>query len=80
MEDKPVVINGKNIHFKGRYILDAVLDYLNVNLALDSASQVVVAGGSAGGLATFMNIDYIKSKLGKDVKLVGIPDAGFFLK
>ena len=40
-------------------------------------------GSSAGGLAVFLNIDYIASKIKEkashDTVVVGMPDGGFFL-
>jgi len=35
------------------------------------AKEVIVSGFSAGGLATLINIEYIKSKLNPNTKLIG---------
>lgn len=41
--------------------------------------QVILSGGSAGGLAVFYNLDHLGELLGPSVRLTGFPDAGFFL-
>ena len=46
---------------------------------MSNAIEVILSGGSAGGLAVFYNIDHLADKLGPGVRLTGFPDAGFFL-
>lgn len=38
----------------------------------------MVSGGSAGGLAAFLWVDYVKSKA-KSASVHGVPDSGIFL-
>jgi len=56
-----------------------VVQHLKDKYALDQASDVVVSGCSAGGLATYINIDWYKSVLNPKTVLTGLPDSGFFL-
>lgn len=44
-----------------------------------SATNVILKGCSAGGLATFLNADYVASLLPAGVAYVAAPGAGFFL-
>ena len=37
---------------------------------------MILSGGSAGGLATFYNLDHLATLLPAGVKLTGAPDAG----
>ena len=45
---------------------------------MDKATEVILSGGSAGGLAVFYNLDHLADLLGPSVLLTGFPDAGFF--
>jgi hypothetical protein len=73
------VYNGAPValHFRGRAILDAVFADLTGHQGLDSASDVVVGGDSAGGLATYWHIDHIADTL-PWARVWGAPDCGFF--
>jgi len=70
---------GMNIWFRGRGILDATIDDLNTKRNLRIATDVVVSGCSAGGLATYLHLDHWASKLDQGAKVVGLPDSGFFM-
>jgi len=49
--DKVNTKTGTHLHFRGRRNLDAILDVLLAKHGLDSADEVLLSGGSAGGLA-----------------------------
>lgn len=42
-------------------------------------ANLVVGGTSAGGLATYLHLDRFRARMPEAVKVVGLPDAGFFL-
>eukprot|EP00825_Cyclidium_porcatum_P022840 TRINITY_DN25101_c0_g1_i2.p1 TRINITY_DN25101_c0_g1~~TRINITY_DN25101_c0_g1_i2.p1 ORF type:complete len:308 (+),score=42.28 TRINITY_DN25101_c0_g1_i2:156-1079(+) len=44
---------------------------------LKQATQIVVSGGSAGGVAAFIWADYIQEWLGTSVNYAAIPDSGY---
>tara|TARA_A100001015_G_scaffold293308_1_gene369754 strand:+ start:920 stop:2053 length:1134 start_codon:yes stop_codon:yes gene_type:complete len=50
------------LYFSGHLILAAILDDLEENYDLDKATEIILTGVSAGGLGTYMNVDYIKSR------------------
>jgi hypothetical protein len=90
----PVRVAQNELHFKGRYILDAVYETLLVEHALSSARNIIISGTSAGGLAVFLHIDYLVDKIHNYAKIaeasrntlqprvpyiVGVPDAGYFM-
>jgi hypothetical protein len=83
----PVSVNGgKNkIHFKGRYILDAMYDTLINDLGMNNASAVIISGTSAGGLAVYLHADYLNNKITTasiaptKPRITAVPDAGFFM-
>ncbi|CAK9066258.1 Pectin acetylesterase 5, partial [Durusdinium trenchii] len=57
--DQIVRYEGKDLHFKGSKILEALLD----TLRWTETKQLVVSGGSAGALAVLMHIDEIAEKV-----------------
>lgn len=68
------------IHFKGKPILNAIVDTLLATTSIQSASQVVISGGSAGASAVFYHSDSIAQRLRLDQgEVLALPDAGFFL-
>ena len=68
---------GRSVHFRGWRVLDAVLDSL-IEVGLGQAELFIVNGCSAGGLAVYLHLDYIQSRL-PGVRVVGVPEAGFFM-
>lgn len=77
----PVVHNGFPLHFRGIHNLRAVLDHLTTRMGMDSATEAILAGCSAGGLATYVHCDgfadYMAKTSGAPVKCM--PDGGFFV-
>mmetsp|Transcript_124151 Transcript_124151/g.386616 ORF Transcript_124151/g.386616 Transcript_124151/m.386616 type:complete len:382 (+) Transcript_124151:292-1437(+) len=69
-----------DLHFKGKAILDAVLDHVMQSTKIQAAKQVVVSGGSAGASTVYYHIDTIADRLRLESgEVLGLPDAGFFL-
>ena len=78
-KDAPVVVNGTNVFMRGRAILDAHLAELEATAGfLSTATEVIVSGTSAGGLATYLHASYVASRLTSGGSTVAVPDAGFF--
>ncbi len=46
---------------------------------MSKATDVVISGCSAGGLATYLHVDLWHSLFPSSTKVVGMPDSGFFL-
>ncbi len=55
----------------------AILDL--ARFGINEASDVVVAGCSAGGLAVLLNIDRIRPLLPATARVRGLADAGYFI-
>eukprot|EP00936_MAST-01D_sp_MAST-1D-sp1_P002677 g2677.t1 len=64
---------------RGRGNFNAMISYLQLSLGMDTATEVILSGGSAGGLAVLYNLDHLATLLPVGVRLTGFPDAGFFL-
>ena len=79
----PVLVGNTTLHFRGRAILDAEIKSLLEDRGMNKATDVVVSGCSAGGLATFLHCDHWADAIGKATnnaaKVVCMPDSGFFL-
>jgi hypothetical protein len=67
-------------HFLGREIVAAVIDDLRLRQGLSDATEVVLAGGSAGGFGTFTNAMAVRSRLPSSVRFLAQPDAGFAIR
>lgn len=60
-------------------MLDAMLQTLVAEHGLSTAEEVLLSGGSAGGLSTYLHADYVGTKLPKTVKKYkAAPNSGFF--
>lgn len=73
---------GKKLYFRGNRNRQGAVDLLLSEYGLDQATDVVVSGCSAGGLATYLHADqWCDSVAAKSagVKCVALPDSGFFL-
>ena len=49
---------------------------------MDKATDIILSGGSAGGLGVFYNLDHLATllpSLAPKASLKGFPDAGFFM-
>ncbi|KAJ9445960.1 Pectin acetylesterase 9 [Diplonema papillatum] len=67
------------MYFRGNRNMDVGLDYLFAHYGLANADTVIVSGGSAGGLTTFLHADHIASRLPATTRVVGNPTCGFFI-
>lgn len=76
----PVLYSKTNqtLYFRGKRILRAVLLSLLAK-GMETATDVVLTGCSAGGLAVYLQADYIATFLPPTVtKYVAVPDSGYF--
>lgn len=72
------------IWMRGRPNLAAVLAYLQTPAggslgAAAGSTELILSGGSAGGTSVFLALDWVASILPPSVKLIGAPDAGYFV-
>lgn len=66
----------QNIYFRGRRLLDAMIDSL-LPRGLNDASILLYGGCSAGALATYINVDYVAHRMRPGLKTVALADAMF---
>lgn len=67
------------LYYRGKRNLDAMLLYLRTHHNLGAATEVLLSGGSAGGLAAYLHADYVRSTFAPTVKFRAAPVSGFFL-
>jgi hypothetical protein len=70
---------GRKLFFRGKRILQAVVDYLKESHGLGRATHFVLGGDSAGGVATFWHADFFRGALGPATTVLAVPDSGFFV-
>lgn len=80
---EPYVYNSTlSLYFRGYYILNAVLDDLHARFNLSTATEVLLKGCSAGGMAVYLHADHIGQRLRQwapGVRYAAAPGAGLFL-
>jgi len=80
--DTIAVYQNASIHWRGKRVREAIAHDLFENRGMKRATDLVVSGCSAGGLATFLHTDQWCDALksyNSSAKCVGLPDSGFFL-
>ena len=78
---EPVATKKGPMWFRGKANLAAVLDELKSDHGLDAATEVILSGGSAGGLAVYYHLDYFAEAVHASApaaRISGFPDAGYF--
>lgn len=63
--------------FRGHQVLEGVVKDLDRKFGLPLASTLILAGESAGGIATFAHLDWIDAQF-PDSRVIGLPVAGFY--
>lgn len=78
----PVTVGGVPLYFRGRAILQSIIEELQTKHSLDQASEVLLTGASAGGLSTYLHADHVHAMVAQaspNVKFGALPDCGLFL-
>jgi hypothetical protein len=57
----------------------AHLKWINREYDFQNASKIVMMGGSAGAIAVYLWVDYVRDMLEDPSKLYGVVDSGIFL-
>jgi len=72
--------NPAEMFLRGRNVFDGLVSDLQTTQGMDKATEIILSGGSAGGLAVFYNLDHLAEDLvDSSVLVTGFPDAGFFM-
>ena len=78
--EAPLLVNGTQLHFRGRALLDGHLHELErQHQFLSGATEVIVSGTSAGGMAALLHTSYLRTQLLQpSARVVAVPDAGWW--
>jgi hypothetical protein len=80
--DRTAEHNGTALHFRGKHIREAVVADLFAKHSFGNASDMMVGGCSAGGLAVYLHADQWCDALkatNRLAKCAALPNSGFFL-
>lgn len=76
--EAPLVVGNSTVWLRGRRVLSALLRAL-LGKGLGDATQVLLAGHSAGGLAATIHADAVSAMLPPSARLKAVSVSGFFL-
>jgi len=71
--------SGSTIYYRGRLLLDAMIDNLLGVQGMSNAKYLLYGGCSAGGLTAYLNTDYVASRMPSTTQTLAIADAMFSL-
>jgi len=77
--ENPVPYNSQKIYYRGKGNLIAASNDMLNNKGLNKATDVIITGCSAGGLSTYLHLDYWRSVIPSSATVKGVADAGWFL-
>lgn len=78
--DEPDEVDGRKVYYRGFRNFEAVLADLLARRGLRKATQVLLSGDSAGGLAAFVHADHVAERLPATVQRYKVaPLSGLFL-
>jgi len=78
--DEPIDVNGTKLYFRGRRILREMITSLLATRGMAAATEVLISGGSAGGLSAYLHANYISRRLPASATVAVVPLSGFFLE
>ena len=77
--EEPLVYNETNLWFRGFNNTMATLEYMRKNHNLFNASEIILSGGSAGGIAAMVWSNYLKDYFPKNIKISLVLDGALFM-
>ncbi len=69
--------DASNWYFDGHGIVQGVIALLQQHYGLNNATDVLLAGGSAGATGTFMNANFVSGMLPLQIRFAALTDSGF---
>eukprot|EP00038_Savillea_parva_P019872 m.29423 g.29423 ORF g.29423 m.29423 type:complete len:420 (-) comp4592_c0_seq2:309-1568(-) len=81
--EKPVSVQvhpnqpNQTIYYRGRRLLDAMINHLLEEQGLKDATNLLYSGCSAGGLTTYLHTDYVAGLMPPTIKTLALADAMF---
>ena len=76
-KEEPVPFLGTRLYYRGKHIIEAL--FADLSSKLESSSDVVLAGCSAGAMHVYAHLDAMRALAPANVRIVGLPQSGYFL-
>jgi len=76
---EPLRVGASQVFFRGRFIREAVVHFLRREHAMDSATDVVLAGCSSGGISALFAADAWRRLMPSAARFAVFADSGYFL-
>ena len=70
--------DGTALTWNGLKIRQGVVAELRASFGFDRATDLVVGGGSAGGIAAYLHADFYAAALPAGARAIAMPDSGYF--
>ncbi len=74
----PIKYKDTNLYFRGAVNTRSHIKWADNKYGLANADKIVISGSSAGGIATFLWVDYLRSLVPNPKVVYGIADSGIF--
>jgi len=65
-------------YFDGHANFAAIVEHLIAEYGLGDAEDVLLTGGSAGSVGAYFNVDWLADRLGPEIAVKGVPNAGWY--
>eukprot|EP00112_Aurelia_sp_Birch-Aquarium-sp1_P011781 Seg2479.1 transcript_id=Seg2479.1/GoldUCD/mRNA.D3Y31 product="Pectin acetylesterase 9" protein_id=Seg2479.1/GoldUCD/D3Y31 len=75
---EPVTVRGENIFFRGKRVLDAIIEDL-LKSGIQNAEGIILTGSSAGSMTAMFAVDRMAERL-PNVPMHVLSDAGYFIE
>jgi hypothetical protein len=75
----PIPYKDTKLYFRGNRQVRSHFKWLIDNYQMDKASKIMLTGGSAGGIASFIWTNYLQSIVVNPKAVYTIPDSGIFI-
>lgn len=74
----PIQYKDRLLYFRGAVNTRSHIKYADQKYGLNNAERIIVSGSSAGGMATYLWVDYVKSLVTRPERVFGVADSGIF--
>ena len=77
--ESPIPYKDTKLYFRGSRIVRSHFKYLIDKYRMDEASKIIITGGSAGAVASYLWGNYLLSSVKNPSAVYNIPDSGIFV-
>jgi hypothetical protein len=74
----PIQYKDTQLYFRGAVNTRSHIKWANNKYNLSKAEKIIVSGSSAGGMATYLWVDYFRSLVPNAKTVFGVVDSGIF--